>query len=168
MFPDGFHTIQQAPESPAEGMRESSKRKKLKKKGKGSRQGATKPRGRWAQRSSRCKTPRGLRVRSCPLQAHPTFPAALSTYQSLSISAEPWVSKKKKSREAKIRRAHWPQKWQVTRAEGWHVEGRLSRVREDEEDGLQEGHSTELIKNRLSRQVHTIRFSQKYIKVVSR
>lgn len=48
MFPDGFHTIQQAPESPAEGMRESSKRKKLKKKGKGSRQGATKPRGKWA------------------------------------------------------------------------------------------------------------------------
>lgn len=86
-FPARFHTIQQAPESPAEGMRESSKKKKLGKKR--SREGETVPRGRRAGGAAatartRRETPRPG-VRCCPSQAHPAFPAALGTYQSLSI-----------------------------------------------------------------------------------
>lgn len=136
---------------PSRGNERKFQEKDIKAKVKEAGREQTKPRGRWAQREQQ-QDPKGPQESKLPLLQHTlTFPAALSTYQSLSISAEPWVSKKKKEQRSQDTKS--PLTTEMASDKGRLVaRGRAGWAKvEDEETGCSEGHSTELIKNRRDR-----------------
>lgn len=114
------------------------------KKGKGSEQGATKPRGRWAQRSSRCR-PQGPQGQAalCRHTQHFQQPWALTA--PCSISSWALVSKKKEAEKPRYEEPtdHRNGKWQGQKAGTWRQAGPCA-------GGWGgpgwEGHSTELIR----------------------